>query len=63
MRTYAISFNGNAPERWTHEAVVSDHSSEYPTFAPFEFESLATLNRVGQSMRLHDGTRATLVEA
>ena len=57
MRTYSISFNGNAPESWTHEAVKADEFA----FRSTEIAAMGSL-AVGQSVRLHDGTRATLVE-
>lgn len=62
MRTYAVSFNGNAPESWTHDAVRTDSSGEFPTFHICDIENMEFLNRAGQAMRLSDGTRIVLVE-
>lgn len=57
MRTYAIYFNGKAPKSWTHEAITEDPY----TFSSTEIADLASLV-VGESARLFDGSRATLVE-
>lgn len=55
MRTYAISFNGNAPESWAHAKLVDAFDSS-------EIAAIAEMV-AGQKLHLADGTRVSLVEA
>jgi len=64
MRTYAISFNGNNPETWTHEAATADINGDPmigPTFTPTETLLMAAIS-VGSSIHF-GGTVVRCVEA
>lgn len=54
MRTYAISFNGNAPESWAQTNLVD-------AFDSHEIGAISALVS-GQKIHLNDGTRVSLVE-
>lgn len=55
MRTYAISFNGNAPESWEHTNLVD-------AFDSYEISKLSALD-AGQKLHFNDGTVAACVVA
>ena len=55
MRTYAISFNGNAPESWVHASLVD-------AFDSYEISKLSALD-AGQKLHFNDGTVAACVVA
>jgi hypothetical protein len=54
MRTYSISFNGNAPESWAHTNLID----------AFDSREIAAITALvsGQKLHLNDGTRVSLVE-